>query len=113
MKNIFTLLLLLSVTLLAQTDFSPYKTDILAVDKNSVIVKSNANIAIGATGIIVVCLYSCLTFAIWRAVFRTSVIPFEHAQYLPNDSMSSKQIHLVLRMEAGCSNVTVSRRRKR
>lgn len=52
MKNIFTLLALLSVTLFAQTNFSPIKTTILALGKNSVIVKNSTNIAIGATGVI-------------------------------------------------------------
>ncbi len=53
MKNIFTLFTLLSVTLFAQTDFSPYKTDILAVEKDTVIVKDGADIALGATGVII------------------------------------------------------------
>ena len=52
MKKIFTILLLLSVTLLAQTNFSPYKTDILAVNKDSVIIRGNTTIALGTTGII-------------------------------------------------------------
>ncbi len=52
MKNIFTSLILLSVTLFAQADFSPYKTEVLSSSKNSVIVKSNSKIAIGATGVI-------------------------------------------------------------
>lgn len=53
MKNIFTLLVLLSVTLLAGTDFSPYKTEILSVDKHSVTVKSRPDISLGATGVII------------------------------------------------------------
>ena len=52
MKNIFTLLALLSVTLFAQISLSPLKTDIIAVKKDIVIVKNGANIAIGATGVI-------------------------------------------------------------
>ncbi len=53
MKNIFTLLILLSVTLLAQSDFSPYKTEILSVEKHTVTVKSRSNISLGATGVII------------------------------------------------------------
>jgi len=53
MKNIFTLLTLLTVTLMAQTNFSPYETKILAVSNDSVIVKDNADIAVGATGVVI------------------------------------------------------------
>ncbi len=53
MKNIFTLLTLLSVTLFAQVDFSPYKTDILSLEKDTVSIKGSANIALGATGVII------------------------------------------------------------
>ncbi len=53
MKNIFTLLALLSVTLFAQTNFNPYTTKILAVDKDAVIIKNDADIALGTTGVIV------------------------------------------------------------
>ncbi len=53
MKNIFMLLILLSVTLMAQTNFSPYETDILAVNKEGVIIKNNPDIEIGTTGVIV------------------------------------------------------------
>jgi len=53
MKNILTLLVLLAVTLFAEQNFNPYKTEVLTIDKDSVRVKIHADIALGATGVII------------------------------------------------------------
>ena len=53
MIKTISLLLLLSVTLFAKTNFSPFHTTVSQVHKNSISVASSAAVAIGSTGVII------------------------------------------------------------
>ncbi len=53
MKHIFIVFTFLSMTLFAQSNFSPYETKILAISKDGVIITNNHDIAVGTTGVIV------------------------------------------------------------
>ncbi len=51
-KNVTTLLILLSVTLLAQINLTPLHTKVKAIQDNMLVVSANSNIQVGSSGVV-------------------------------------------------------------